>query len=635
MKTSLFAGIVSESQLDIDPNAVEHALQFPNQPQRTLSHQDNLYAIAQWTQGNQSAQDTKNPTTFFLRKNRYVVLAWSRLDNRPEIALKLGIAPYKLSSLSDVDIILESYLRFGSECAKHLVGDFAFVIYDTLDKTLYCARDPIGVKPLFYAQQEKSLIFASNISFFHKLPFFKAQIDESRLVQYLLHIPLSLTETFYNNIQKLAPGHFLIYRNHKIQITRYHAFDPYKILHLKDTHEYIQVYQKALKEAVRCRIPENKPIGAEFSGGLDSTSIIGTALECNPELRQTLHTFAHDKMDLDGPCIDEALTYFNLQGPHHRFYNDVLFGQHYENMPETVSLLGYPEELGMGSFHIPFYKQAEKEGVQILLSGFGGDEFVTQRTQIVIIELLSKWQFKKAWRALHGKPIKRSLHLLKQLALLCYYQLAHKRCNHKIYLKALKERLVHAPLLLHWKQNLQLRKKYFALAQREGYTHVNEQCLEKTFGPIAIARLEECSILAAAYNIEYAWPLLDIRLIELFLSVPAEYKWHQGITRYLHREAMKEKIPESIRAQPTKEMGNIKPFPSISSSTQANRLFSEPQHPLTQKIVNIKKLQKLHNEHKNDTCLKGEKSFVYRTFINRSIQIKLLLSMMKNSKNLT
>ncbi len=621
IKASLFGGIIFPSgSLHGSNETVKKALQFDDKPQPVLTYESATCLVSQWIYTNPMFHNVKDSSTFFFKQDRYVIVTWSRLDNRFEIALKLHIHPRELSDLTDGDLILKTYLRFGSECAKHLVGDFAFVIYDTVECTTYCARDPIGIRPFFYAQAGDILIFATHMSFFHKIPFFKSEIDELWLSRFILNTYFNSRETTCcTNIKKLLPGHVLTYRHQQIQITRYHDFDPDKTLSLKDKRDYIEIYQDTLKQAVSCRLSQNKIIGAELSGGLDSTSVIGVALECDPDLYQTLHTFGHDKLDFDGIYMDEALSYWKLQGPHHRFQNDEMM-EHYRNIPETIALLGQPEQGGMASYHIPFYRLAEKKGIQVLLSGFGGDEVVTHQTGFVILELLSKGQFKKAWQALPGPFIEKILRFFKYCASLSCYEFIHQRYYQSL-LKEVKDRLAYMPLATPWKEKFLLIKPHFNEAKIRSGICVNQECLQKLFQPALTARLEASSVLAAAYKIEYVWPLLDVRLIELFLSIPSEYKWFQGIARYLHREAMIGKIPERIRQSLTKYMGKMKYSSSIYSIAEVNDFFCRTFPPSFNKMIDVKRLNKLDCLNRTQIKTKESKPFVYESILHRCMQL--------------
>jgi asparagine synthase (glutamine-hydrolysing) len=125
------------------------------------------------------------------------------------------------------------------------------------------------------------------------------------------------------------------------------------------------------------------------------------------------------------------------------------------------------------------------------------------------------------------------------------------------FLKAFQGRWLHQIVRREWVERFDLEKRYFDVAKFDaGYTDLKKFTLEKRWAPFVPTRMENCSLMAAARKIEYRWPLLDVRLVRLFLRLPAELHYHRGMGRHLHRRAMAGVVPDLVTWKKSKDMGN-------------------------------------------------------------------------------
>src|SRR3989449_1054025 len=205
-----------------------------------------------------------------------VLAADARIDNRGELCSLLP-AP---SDATDADLILAAYERWDETCPEHLLGDFAFAIWDAREQRLFCARDHFGVKPFYYHHRLGRLFaFASEIKGLLALPDVPRRLNETRVADYLVPLLEDKEITFYEEIVRLPPAHWMTVDREGIRRQEYWSLDPEREIRLGSDDEYAAAFREIFTEAVRCRLRSAFPVGSMLSGGLDSSSIVCVARE--------------------------------------------------------------------------------------------------------------------------------------------------------------------------------------------------------------------------------------------------------------------------------------------------------------------------------------------------------------------
>ncbi|MEP7356295.1 MAG: asparagine synthase-related protein, partial [Anaerolineales bacterium] len=202
------------------------------------------------------------------------ITADARIDNRDELFGLLGLADH---SLADSALILAAYAKWGERCPEHLLGDFAFAIWDAGKQALFCARDHLGNRPLFYHQAPGFAAIASEIKALLVLPQVPRRLNERRIAEYLATLHDDTAITFYQDIHRLPPAHSLTLSRAGAKLERYWALDPARALPPASDEAYADGFRELFTEAVRCRLRSAYPVGAMLSGGLDSSSIVCVA----------------------------------------------------------------------------------------------------------------------------------------------------------------------------------------------------------------------------------------------------------------------------------------------------------------------------------------------------------------------
>ena len=482
--------------------------------------------------------------------------AWARIDNRDELGEKLGISSRERDSLTGSELIVRAYGKWAEECVGHLVGDFVFALHDPKERKVFCGRDHLGVRPLYYRLSPPRFICATTLSAFLDLPGLAAEIDQQWLVDYLLRLSMSFDRTPYRDILKLPPAHTLTVDAHGHRLRQYFSLAQEPPLLLQDPGEYVEAYRERLEEAMSCRVGTDYPLGSELSGGLDSSTVTAYAYRLGKQPSSRFHAFAFATSELEPQYILAVSRALGLPQTH------ILSppGDRGTGLAERAGqILGCPVEHESSTFHEPFYRLAAALGIRTLLSGFGGDEFATTiHGNLVPLELITSRRYRELYQRLEGTGIERLLRFLKLgLRQVLTRNFTRPEYNPRFF-EAFQRRWQHQIVRQEWVARFDLKKRYLDKARFDaGYTDLKKFTLEKRWQPFIPTRLENCTLMAAARKIEYRWPLLDVRLVRLFFSIPSVEQFHQGMGRYLHRRAIAGVVPDLVTWKRSKYMGPL------------------------------------------------------------------------------
>lgn len=290
--------------------------------------------------------------------------------NYKEIKTQLLQYGHRFTTNSDTETILHGYEQWGEKCVDQMRGMFAFAIWDSIKKTLFIARDRLGIKPIFYAIYKGRLYFASEMKAILADPAFPRKIDEEALASYFMlsYIPAPLT--IFQHIRKLPAGHTLTWQQGEIQQKQYWdvQFAPE---YDKSESYFIDGLLHLLKEAVRIRLMSEVPLGAFLSGGVDSSAVVALMSEVSPDL---VNTFCIGFSGDVGGYLDErsfARSVAERYNTKHVEFNVV---------PEPEGIL----DIIVRAFDEPFADDSAipsyfvckmaRQMVTVALSGLGGDE---------------------------------------------------------------------------------------------------------------------------------------------------------------------------------------------------------------------------------------------------------------------
>jgi asparagine synthase (glutamine-hydrolysing) len=537
-----------------------------------------------------TARSRLEPAPLYHAPSGMAAASWARLDNRNELAGKLDIAPAELVGCCDTELILKSYLKWGEACVDHLIGDFVFVIHDRKRRAVFCGRDHMGVRPLYYFASGDVFVCATSLAAFLRLECVPIQIEEQWVAEYLLHLSMSFDRTPYAGIKKLPPAHCLTVTPDRIQLRHYFELSAEPELKLRDSREYVDAYREQLEEAIRCRLDSDYAIGSELSGGLDSSTITAFAARLMDRPQTRLHTFGFAYCELEPRYIMAVVRELRLSNNH-------IFASREPEPEETtrrsLELLGYPVEHGNATFHEPFYRLAEKLEVRTLLSGFGGDEFgTTIHGYLVPMEMLMQRRYRELFDTLPGNALFRLLRLIRMELRRCKTRDFTVPAHNPRFYEAFKQRWPHHIVRDELVEKYNLEERYFDNARFDaGYTDLKRFTLEKRWQPFVPTRMENCLLMAGGRGVEYRWPLLDVRLAQLFLSIPSRENYHRGMGRYLHRRAVDGIVPKQVAWKPGKDMGDV--ADSLGAGDHSRPFPAEGLHPDLTSYIDMGKLKQL------------------------------------------
>lgn len=220
-----------------------------------------------------------------------------RLDNREALGRMLPIAPIDLKTMSDVELLWLAYKKWGEGCVAHLVGAFAFVIWDEARHTLFAARDPLGLRSFFYFWNGRRFYGASTLQSLLGLPFLEPTLDKDYIWDYLTSTFMGSFDpeaTPVKEVRRLPGGHCLQLKNGDLKVMRY--WRPWELpnLEYKSDDEFLDHFQSLFREVIAAQCRAVGPLGSALSGGLDSSSVVCIAKELEFEgalPAREFHTF--------------------------------------------------------------------------------------------------------------------------------------------------------------------------------------------------------------------------------------------------------------------------------------------------------------------------------------------------------
>jgi asparagine synthase (glutamine-hydrolysing) len=297
---------------------------------------------------------------------RFWITFNGEIYNFRELRRSLEEEGERFNSQTDTEVILKLYQRFGNDCVNHLRGMFAFAIWDNLAKTCFIARDPLGIKPLYYWQSGNTLVIASELRAIlaSKLP--SINLNPDGLYGYLTTGSVPEPNTLIQGIQCLEAGHWLNWQSGDLHKHQYWQIDftPESI----SLPEAQDIVRQALIDSLKHHFVSDVPVGVFLSGGIDSTALVALARQIHPgELRTYSISFAEQKWDEGNIARQVAATFATK---HTDF--QVTANSAGEILDRYLTAIDQPSIDGFNTFCVS--QIASADGSKVVLSGLGGDE---------------------------------------------------------------------------------------------------------------------------------------------------------------------------------------------------------------------------------------------------------------------
>lgn len=551
-----------------------------------------------------------------------MIVSDSRIDYREELAGKLGINWNVAESYSDSKLILLAYLKWGELCLSFLYGDFAFVIWDSRKREVFFARDHFGCRPLYYVEQPGFLAVAPEISVFKRLPGFSFEIKEQYIVDSICSVVRTESGSAYKGIYRLKPAHYLKQINGQLSVQyRYWDLKPnekYSGLTLDEASDGLR---DRIIEAVRQRIQSNGHIGVELSGGLDSsgiaavlTKILGQEVRINAFTHSMSPEGIAQRMKLKSEMeFGDALVKEYSSIRHFKISGENAEGS-YHALITALNRMHKPINLHYAMNSDLLFEAAGNLGTSVIFSGLGGDEGITNNGRGYFYELISHGQHSKLRDNIKSISSRRGIRFYRQLIRLYINYYAPWVFN--LYLRDwTKARYRSLALQKRLARKYKMRKRFIHSNPAPAKPDVRAIQYFRLMYPTIPERIEETALLAQQYGLEYRYPFLDVKLLEFFFSLPSEYKFRDGLGRYLFRMATEEILPDKIRKRADKG-GNTIPnvFARVLKDEEIFRKIIEEGRQKNQyHYVDYEKLDNMLGTLKNTGAIKQE-DFNLRAF---------------------
>ena len=305
----------------------------------------------------------------FSYKDKYAITYNGELYNFLELKEELISAGFHFETHCDTEVILYSYVAWGEHCVNRFRGMFAFAIADLVKKELFLSRDHIGIKPLYYAEQNGIFAFGSELQALKAAQELRFEIDPEALDDYLWLQYIPAPKTIFKQVRKLPPGHFLRVTadGNVVSKKRYWNFS-YKADYNLTYNDWVEETESVIKASVKKHLISDVPFGAFLSGGVDSSLIVTYMSQM---MDKPVDTFSIGFEDQSFSELHYAETVAKQCRTNHHV--EIVKAEGLDILPKIVSHYGEP--FGDSSAIPTYYvcKMASNK-VKMVLSGDGGDE---------------------------------------------------------------------------------------------------------------------------------------------------------------------------------------------------------------------------------------------------------------------
>ena len=536
----------------------------------------------------------------------------ARLDNREELTTALAMDGDQAAHLSDAELILASYQRWAEDCPQRLLGDFAFAIWNKAERSLFCARDPAGVKSLYYYHRNSLFAFASEIKGLFQIPEIPRELNEGRVADHFILAFDDQASTFFRDIYRLLPGHCMSVSARGRQLRRYWSFNPDAELRLKSDGEYEEAFRDLFTEAVRCRLRSAFPVGSTLSGGLDSSSIACTArASLRQEGQTTLHTFSAIFPSLPRPDlkrIDERKYVEAVVAGGDVIAHEV-HADRLEPLGNLAHVLWYQDDPLVPFnlyIHLGIFDAARANGVRVVLDGTDGDTTVSHGYErLAELARTLRWgTLLQEARAVSQRSPGNSLstwRILWQHGFSPVIPAGLRESWNRARGRQTPPLGCDAVVAKDFAHRLGLRARIDRQRSSEprSFESARRVHLQSIQSPLLPYLLDLADKSAAACSVEARYPFFDRRLMEFCLALPPEQKLQAGWGRSILRRAMQGLLPPEIQWRNTKADLSPNFHRSILGfgKEKLDRLFSEIDGPVVERFLDLSALKVVYQRY--------------------------------------
>ena len=482
--------------------------------------------------------------------------------NHVELRPDLERRGHHFTTRTDTEVVLHLYEEFGPECLQHLNGQFAIAIWDSRARSLFLARDRLGVRPLFYAEVNGTLVFASEIKALLPYPGAAAEIDPVSLDQVFQFWSTLPGRTIFHGIREVPPGHYMLVRERSRVLQHYWqiAFPSREPASPRQSREYVDEFRSILADATIIRLRSDVPVGAYLSGGLDS-SAIASLVRRHTHNRLDTFSIAFTDAQYDESGFQRSMANF-LDTSHQvveATYADIA-----RVFPEVI---WHTETPVMRTAPAPMFLLSQRVhacGFKVVLTGEGADEFLAG------YDIFKETMVRRFW-ARQPDSLMRPALLGRLYADIPNVSAAGDACRAAFFRGGLEDTA--CPYYSHsvrWRNNGRTRR-FFSPEVHEAVARERVHGTDvityppgfARWGPLERAQYLESAIflpqyllssqgdrMAMAHSVESRMPFLDHRVVDFCNRLPSRMKLRGLREKHILREAAKDLLPPQIRDRP-------------------------------------------------------------------------------------
>lgn len=482
-----------------------------------------------------------------------VLVADLRLDNRGELLSSLGV-DQPPETVPDSSLLATAYRAWGTACVDHLVGAFAFVLWDRTERRLFCARDHFGVRPFYYHRGADVFAAASEQKALLELPSVPARVDDWTVGEFLSDSYEENGRSFFEDIARLPPAHAMTVDSDGTDIWQYWDLDPTRTVTMSSDRAYERRFRELFEQAVESRLRSVEGVGAALSGGIDSSAITVVARDLLPD-DQPLYTYSN--VFDEAPSSDEREFIETVTG-RPGVDSEYIFLDGMGGLGDVDGLREFFDRPQHNTMHLAVWERARHAAadVDVVMGGALGDSAIGYG-----LGLLPELFWTGRWRRLNRE--------LSRMADVVGAPRKHLFVRH-VLSEVVPERVLEVRRRLRGQPTgLDAANPMIApdfverTALRSRYTDPDKQGAAIT--PRArrkqrrslqtgksVANFETLDLAHAAFGIEPRFPFTDKRLVEFSLAIPPSQQFKDGWTRSICRRALGDLLPDKIQWRPWK-----------------------------------------------------------------------------------
>ena len=483
--------------------------------------------------------------------NKVWITCSARIDDRENLINKMGMKKeINLNKTPDSELILHAYKKWGEACLDHLLGDFAFVIWDKEKQKLFCARDHFGMKKLYFSNKNKNIIISNTISTILKHPNINKEFNEKAIGGFLLfgkYTWMDKSLTMFNDVSTLLPAHKLVIKNGHINIERYWDIpDNIPLLHYKNKQEYIDHFLEVFTTAVSDRI-RTSSISISMSGGMDSTAIAAITKKI-----QNKHKVLNTKLNAITATHDYLMQskegyYANLVAKYLDIPIHNVAGDDYPFLQPSIKTT-FPIEMGQPTLWKDIEKKLSKFSC-VTLIGSAADELLTySSTQLAFKEsgVLSTINNTIKLQQLYNKKLPLGIGIRTKLKKWRSSNNGIPTTNYPYPSWISYDFEKKLDLKIVWNTT-------WSSLREEPSPYSRKTILQKSLANADWCTedflMEENFVLTEKRD-----PFLDIRMVEFVLALPS-LPWL--FNKHILRDSMKGLLPDEVRYRPKTPLGHL------------------------------------------------------------------------------